>query len=472
MSHLPRVSRRLLYVAPLLFALAQLSLVAQQRAAAPGGSSSWADEVLKTEAYVTPPRELADAVLIPRYLNISLTNVSPDKNWFVDEIGDGPVLMKTFSKPFHELGGVFIDFKANRARALTTRNNIGIQIVSASNGSRKVLPLPAGARVSNATWSPDSKGVAYFVHTDDATQIWLTDIATNQPRQITKTPVLATLVSTLEFTADARQIATVLIPDARALMPVAPLAPTGPVVKIADADRNRLRTFPSLMTTPYEQALLEWHVTGQLALIDVQTRAVRKVGAPAMIRSIDASPDGKYVRVTRMVKPFSYDVPVGNFGSIEEVWNTADGKMLAKVTDRPINLGVQDDNAPAPDPAAAGGRGGAQNQQGRRELAWRADNQGLTYLEQEPLPPGTTEAPAGRGGRGGRGAAAADDQSGDDAQGRPQARRKDRVMQWQPPFDKDAARILFESNTRMSNHRFSPDMQTLFVSERAGQKTD
>ena len=70
-----------------------------------------------------------------------------------------------------------------------------------------------------------------------------------------------------------------------------------------------------------------------------------------MIRAIDASPDGKYVRVTRMVKPFSYDVPVSNFGSIEEVWD-ADGRMLAKLTDRPINLGVQDDTAPAPDPAA------------------------------------------------------------------------------------------------------------------------
>ena len=94
-----------------------------------------------------------------------------------------------------------------------------------------------------------------------------------------------------------------------------------------------------------------------------------------------ASPDGKYVRVTRMVKPFSYDVPVSNFGSIEEVWD-ADGKTLAKVTDRPINLGVQDDNAPPPDPGAppAGGGGrGNQNQQGKREVAWRADNQGLTY---------------------------------------------------------------------------------------------
>jgi dipeptidyl aminopeptidase/acylaminoacyl peptidase len=465
---------RLIPVLSLAVVLLPLSLTAQQSAPQPNGSSRWADEILKKEGYTTPPPELADAVTIPRYLNIALTNASPDKKWFVDEIGDGPVLMKTFSKPFHELGGVFVDFKANRARALTNRNNIGIQIVSAADGSKKPIQIPAGARVSNATWSPDSRSIAYFVHSEDATHIWITDIATNQARQITKTPVLATLVSSFEFTTDAKSIATVVIPDGRAPMPAAPAVPTGPVVKIADADRNRLRTFPSLMTTPYEQALLEWHATGQLALIDVQTRNVKKVGQPAMIRSLDASPDGKYVRVTRMVKPFSYDVPVSNFGSIDEVWD-ADGRMLVKLNDRPINLGVQDDTAPPPDPAAppaGGGRGGNQNQQGRRELAWRADGQGLTFLEQEPLPPGATDG-QGRGGRGGRGAATApasndEGQGGGRAQGPP---RKDRVFQWLPPFDTASQKVIYESNTRLSNHRFSPDMQMLFVSERAGQNT-
>src|SRR4029079_8750954 len=102
----------------------------------------------------TPPKDLADAVLAPRYLNVALTNASPDKKFFVDEIGDGPVVMKTFSKPFHELGGQFIDFNANRARALNIRNHIALQVISAADGTKKPLQLPAGARVSNATWSP------------------------------------------------------------------------------------------------------------------------------------------------------------------------------------------------------------------------------------------------------------------------------------------------------------------------------
>jgi dipeptidyl aminopeptidase/acylaminoacyl peptidase len=466
-------AKRLLCAAPaLLLVLIPLGLAAQsgQTAQPPTGPSTWADEVIKQETYATPPKELADAVLTPRYLNIALGNLSPDKKWFLDEIGDGPVAMKTFSKPFHELGGVFVDYRANRARALTIRNSAGIQIISAADGSRKPIQVPPGTRVSNAAWSPDSASIAYLVHTEDATHVWAADIATGKSRQLTKTPLLATLVTNFEFSTDGKNIGVVLIPDGRAAMPPAPIAPSGPTVKLADSDKNRLRTFPSLMTTTYEKELLEWHATGQVALIDVQKGTVRKIGQPAMVRSIDGSPDGKLVRVTRMVKPFSYDVPVSNFGTIEEVWDAADGRMVAKLIDRPINLGVQDDTQPPADPPAGGGRGG-QNQTGKRDLAWRADGQGLSYLEQEPPPAGEGRA-RGRG-RGGRGAnanagGAAGQEGGRAARG-PQ--RKDRLYQWLPPFDDASKKVIFESESRMSGLRYSPDMKMIFFSERDDENT-
>jgi dipeptidyl aminopeptidase/acylaminoacyl peptidase len=446
-------------VVPAVVALLPLSLVAQSGLQSP-------DEILKQESYQTPAKELVDAVLATRYLNVSLTNASPDKKWFVDEIGDGPVVMKTFAKPFHELGGVFIDFKANRARPLTVRNNVGIQIISASDGSRKQVQLPAGARVSNATWSPDGKSIAFYVHGEDATHIWVADAATGVSRQVTKTPVLATLVTTFDFTRDGKQIATVLIPDARSAMPQEPATPPGPSVKLAlESDKNRLRTFPSLMTTPYQEQLLEWHTTGQLALVGIANGSVKKIGKPAMIRALDVSPDGKYTRVTRMTRPFSYDVPVSSFGSIEEIWDDQ-GTALAKVTDRPLNLGVQDDTQPV-DPQAppAGGGGRGAQQTGKREVAWRTDGQGLTYVEQEPAPANA---------RGGRAPAAGDTAAADDEQpargGRGQGpQRKDRVYQWVAPFGAADQKVIYENPSRLTGHRYSPDMTVLFFSERTGQ---
>ena len=84
---------------------------------------------------MTPPNEIAEAALAPRYLNVTLTAVSPDKRWFVHEIGDGPVAMDRFSKDFDELGGLFIDYRANRHRNMTIRSNVGINVISAADGS-------------------------------------------------------------------------------------------------------------------------------------------------------------------------------------------------------------------------------------------------------------------------------------------------------------------------------------------------
>src|SRR5688572_30137156 len=291
------MTRRTRVVAIALAALLPLTVLAQQGAQAPqsargllnGGNATpipfsgegWQDKVLTHEGYVMPPRELAEAVLAPREMNITLTNPSPDRKWFIDEIGDGPVPMSIFGRPFDELGGVFIDSKANRQRAMTRRNTIGLQIISAADGSRKQLMTPAGMRVTNATWTEDGTGVIYVTLADDGTYLWITDVATNKPRQISKTSLLTTFVTTFRVINNGKSIVAVFPPDGRTPRPSAPAVPAGPEVLVSmDADRNRLRTFASLMRTPYEHQLLEWHATGQIGIVDIATGAMTKFGTP------------------------------------------------------------------------------------------------------------------------------------------------------------------------------------------------
>jgi len=407
------------------------------------------DQVLTAQGYQVPQGPIAEAVLAPWYLNVTLSEANADKTLFLNEVGDGPVTMDVFSKPFHELGGLFLDYAANRDRNLTIRNNVGIEIISATDGSRTRVQVPNGARVSNATWSPDGTRVAFFVHTPSTTHIYVADAANGRSRQITRTPVLATAVTSFRWTDDSRYIGTVLIPENRAPMPAKPAIPQGPEINITEEGRNILRTYASLMATPYDEALLEWHVTGQVALIQVDNRRVTNIGSPDMIRSLDFSPDGAYVRVTRTIKPFSYVVPVSSFGSVEEVWDR-DGNVLATLEENELNTGLRSDQ-----PVTAPGVGGDAAESERRDLAWRADGAGLTYLEQEPAPDSAEAA-----------AQPAEEQA---EGGRARNRRMDRVYLWAPPFDSTSKTVVYETSTRMAWHRFSPDMRVLFASERSGQ---
>ena len=523
------MTRRTRIVIVMIAALLPLTLVAQQAAAPqgarkllPGGAATpipfngdgWQDKVLTYEGYVMPPPELARAVLAPREMNVTLTNASPDRKWFLDEIGDGPVPMAIFGRPFDELGGVFIDWKANRQRAMTRRNTIGLQVISSADGSRKTLSTPAGMRVTNARWTPDSTAVTYVTLADDGTYLWMTDLATNKPRQISKASLLTSFVTNYDVLEGGKKIVAVFPPDGRAARPLPPPVPAGPEVIVSmDADRNRLRTFPSLMRTPYEHQLLEWHATGQIGIVDVATGAITKFGKPAMITAFDMSPDAKYARVTQMTKPFSFIVPTSSFGSIEEIWDNT-GKALAELSKRNLNLGVQATPDP-PDPnnpnaqqpgqgAGGGGRGGgaAAADNGKRELTWRADGQGFNYLQLEPAP--ASQNNTGRQGRGGgepatfsgpinfvtrsgtntlsdadRAALQAQGQGqGQQAAGQDQQAggrganaqantppRKDRLMQWLPPFSESSTKLIYENPTRMANVRFSPDGQIMFFTE-------
>ncbi|HEX7089677.1 MAG TPA: prolyl oligopeptidase family serine peptidase [Longimicrobiales bacterium] len=396
------------------------------------------DGTLAEEAYATPPPEIAEFVLAPRHRNVSVSNPSPDRTRFAWLVRDGLPRLADYARLHYNLGGLQIDPAANRARSLTTGNAVGLEIISFEDGTRVRVQVPEGAKVSSPRWSPDGSRIAFFVHLPDATHIYVADPATGRARRVTRTPVLATLVTNFDWTGDGRRILTVLVPD-RGKEPRPPAVATGPKVRLTAEGENRLRTFVDLLETPYEKDLLEYHITGQLALIDVDSRAVRRIGEPAMYSEIDVAPDGQYVRVTTIQEPFPYIVPVSRFATVEEI-RDLDGRVLAELARQPVRDGTP------------GARDSTQGN-GRRALAWRPDGQGLSFLQLEPAPSREAAPPD----------SAAADSAADG--GRQPARRKDRVMQWLPPFDSTSVKVVYESDSRMSNVRYSADGSVLFITE-------
>ncbi len=404
-------------------------------------------EALASEQYVKPPAVVERIVTAPRN-NIALTSPSPDKKYFLKVESEGLPTIDAFGKPHYRLGGVEIDFKANRARALTTRGGVGLTLVDPTTGKLSTIETPKGALVSGATWSPDGKSIGYLANFDAATHIYVADVASGKSVQITKTPLLAARVTSFDWTSDSKSIVAVLLPDNRPAEPKRPPVETGPLVRTSDGRVLKNRNYPSLLRDQYEKDLLDYYSLGQLALVDVKSKAVKKIGQPALFTSVDASPDAQYFRVTLQTKPYSYLVPVSNFGTVEQVWD-ATGKVLAEVSKRALNEGSANTNDST---AAFGGRGGAQSDTAKRNIQWNPVGPGLVYLQAEAGPAGSGQrGGASTGGRAGRG-----------GQGPP---RKDRLYQWVPPFGPSDAKVVYEANSRMTSAEFSPDGKTLFVNE-------
>ncbi|MDX1495630.1 MAG: prolyl oligopeptidase family serine peptidase, partial [Longimicrobiales bacterium] len=137
-----------------------------------------------------------------------------------------------------------------------------------------------------------------------------------------------------------------------------------------------------------------------------------------------------------MQKPFSYVVPVRSFGHVEEVWDR-DGAVLVELEETETQTGIDGNRPSAP------GVGGSEEEPERRQLAWREDGAGLTFLQQE--------------------SSDGDEESEDEDE----SSGADRVMLWAPPFDDASLSVVYESERRMAEHAFSEDHEMLFVTRRA-----
>ena len=394
--------------------------------------------ILEQEGYATPPAELAALAMAPRHLNVSLANPSPDRTKYIKEQSEGAPTVAQMGRPHVYYAGLQVDPKANRSRLLGTRGGTGLQVLDVRTGTTTTLATPAGAQVSGAVWSPDGTRIAYLAHFDAATHAYVADLATGKSTAVSRTPLLATAVTTVDWTADGTRLVAVLIPDARPPMPAAPAVASGPQVRLwmEPGKKAPERMYWSLLEEPWQAEQLAWHVTGQLALLTVKTRAVQKVGAPAMITAVDASPDGDHFRVTTLEQPFSYVVQWQSFPQREALWD-ATGKVLAELSRRGVRY--------AGDTAQTAGA--------RKGLAWMPTGPGLYYIAGDSVR-SDSGAPA-RGGAGARGAGGANG-------------RAERIVQWLPPFGAGDVKVLYQHTGPISAAVMTEDATTAFVATSAG----
>jgi dipeptidyl aminopeptidase/acylaminoacyl peptidase len=120
----------------------------------------------------------------------------------------------------------------------------------------------------------------------------------------------------------------------RGAPPVEGAAPIGPIVQESYGRAAPVRTIEYLLKTPYDEKLFDYYFTNQIALI-TPAGVMKNVGTPAVHTRVDPSPDGKWLLVRTVHRPYSYQVALSDFPERIEVWSLS-GHVARVVTDHPL----------------------------------------------------------------------------------------------------------------------------------------
>lgn len=210
---------------------------------------------------------------------------------------------------------------------------VSLTLKNISDGKETPVNLPAGAKISNPSWSPDGKYIAFGNITTSGVELWFVDTTTAKATKV-KNVMLNTAFGGYGWEGSTHLSASI-IPSGRGPAPAYQnVVPNEPNIQETTGRRGTVPTVQDLLKSPNDEKLYEYYATSQFALIGVDGK-VRNIGAPAIFDSAVISPDGKYVYVSRVVRPYSYLFPAFRFPKTQEIWDS-NGKLIHKLQDVPL----------------------------------------------------------------------------------------------------------------------------------------
>jgi dipeptidyl aminopeptidase/acylaminoacyl peptidase len=265
------------------------------------------------------------------------------------------------------LGGLRINPVTNIASNLSYVNNLKVRkIKDAKAEPTQVTGLPTNPKITNISWSYDDSKVA-FTHTSSvAVELWILDVAKAQATKITDVALNANVGSPFVWLKDNKTLLVRTLPADRSIVDAKKTLPTGPTTSNATGNVSQNRTYQDLLKNKTDEINFETLVTSEIYKIDLNGK--KQLFLPKkMYIGQSISPDGKYVMMTNIEKPFSFIVPFTRFPQSSIVYDI-NGKIIRDVNDVPL--------------VEVMAKGFSAVRIGKRSMGWRSDKPAtLSYVE-------------------------------------------------------------------------------------------
>ncbi|MDQ3322699.1 MAG: prolyl oligopeptidase family serine peptidase [Acidobacteriota bacterium] len=286
--------------------------------------------------YQKPSKDVMDVLNAPVTPSSSVSP-SKDRILLAEPLRYPPI--SELAQPMLRLAGLRINPNTNGQHRQPYF--VKLTLKNIADGKETRVNLPASAQVISPNWSADGKYIAFGNQTPSGIELWILDTASGKAKMM-KNARVNTAFGKFDWMPDQKSLLVNLVPQKRGAAPdYQNITPTAPSIQETAGKTGAVQTFQDLLKSPNDELLFDYYATSQLAIVDVNGK-IKEIGQPAIFETADVSPDGQYVLVSRVQRPYSYLFPASRFPSEVEIWNTS-GKMIQKLDSSPLqdNLPVQ-----------------------------------------------------------------------------------------------------------------------------------
>lgn len=318
----------------------------------------WAQEDLK---YQKPPKEILELADFERAPSLSMDS---KKQNMVFMYRNTYKSLADLSEQEMKLAGLRINPKTNISSTISYINNIKYKSLY-DKEAKQIIGLPENPKLSNFSWSPDETKVAFTHTTETGVELWYFDLTTGKATQLTQASLNANMDSPFSWFRNNSALLVRMLPkDKPALINTSEAIPTGPTVSVSEKGaKAQNRTYQDLLQNSIDEANFETLITSELYKVDL-------TGNASLWKSKDMyvdesfSPDGEYIMVTTIHRPYSYIVPMNRFPMATTIYN-ANGDVVSKFNDKPLTEILP--------------KGFMATYKGKRNISWRSDKPATLY---------------------------------------------------------------------------------------------
>lgn len=292
--------------------------------------SAMTDKSLGAEKYHEPVIDLKHIAMATPTPSVSL---SPDKKMMLLlELPSLPDL-KDFATPIKKLGGLRFNPVTNGfSRELSI---IGLKLKEIKSGKEfNISGFPKEIRANYFTWSPDSKKISFMMTTNTKSELWVIDVLTYKAEKINDFNLNPIIDKPYQWFSDSKHILVNIVPPKRKTLKFEEKVPESPIIQESTGEKTPVRTYQDMLSSPEDEFIFDYYANSDLGVLDLSNRKYTKITS-GIFRNFAPSPDGHYLLIEKIHKPYSYVVPFYRFPYTVEILNNK-GKLIKKLADNPL----------------------------------------------------------------------------------------------------------------------------------------